>query len=291
VKMKSIFLLIALLFAISEARNIRLNRPLISYEDHVLRGGLPLPQAIRDEDPGYWYRHQLEDRNVSTNIVGGVDATLGQIPHIISLRRTSHSCGGSILSQYTIITAAHCVSGANPSVLSIRYGSLLHGSGGTIVQIARTIVHEGYNSGTINNDLALLYPSTAIIYGQQAQPVALVPQGHDPQAGDINVVSGWGTTSESGSLSATLKTVNIPTVSRAACNTQYGSGRITETMYCAGIAAGGIDACQGDSGGPYDIGGQLAGLTSWGTGCARPTHAGVATRVGFFTNWVNARLE
>jgi len=284
--MKSFLLLIAL-FAISEARS----RRLISYEEHIANGGKPIPQAIRDENPGLFYQLQLEARNVSTNIVGGVDATLGQIPYICSLRRTSHSCGGSILSPNTFITAAHCVSGANPSVLSIRCGSLTHASGGVIYQISRTIVHENYNSGTIDSDIALLYPASAIALGQQAQVIALVAQGQDPQAGEVNIVSGWGTTSESGSLSATLKTVNIPTVSREQCNTQYGSGRITQTMYCAGISAGGIDACQGDSGGPYVIGTLLAGLTSWGTGCARPTHAGVATRVGSFTNWVNARLE
>jgi trypsin len=285
--MKSILLLIALL-AISSARN----RRLISYEEHVRRGGLPLPQAIRDADPGWWYRHQLEDRNVSTNIVGGRDANDGEIPYIYSLRRTSHSCGGSILTERTLITAAHCVSGASPAALSIRYNSLLHASGGVLLTISSFIVHENYNSGTIDSDIALLYTSAALVLGQtQAQAISLVAQGNDPAAGQINTVSGWGTTSESGSLSATLKTVDIPTVSRADCNSQYGSGSITQTMYCAGISAGGIDACQGDSGGPYVINGLLAGLTSWGYGCARPTHAGVATRVGSFVDWINARLQ
>jgi len=284
--MKSFLLVIIALFAISEARY----RRLISYEDHVRRGGLPIPQAIRDEDPGLWYRLQL-DRNVSTNIVGGRDAILGEIPYIYSLRRTSHSCGGSILTRNTLITAAHCVSGAQPTALSVRVNSLLHASGGIIYQIARFIVHANYNSGTIDSDIALLYTSTAIELGTQAQTIALVAQGHDPQAPEVNAVSGWGTTSESGSLSTTLKTVDIPTVSREQCNSQYGAGRITDTMYCAGISAGGIDACQGDSGGPYVINGLLAGLTSWGLGCARPTHAGVATRVGSFVTWVNERLE
>jgi len=286
--MKSIFLIIAFaLFAFSEA-NDRIGR-LITYEEHVLRGGLPLPQAIRDANPGLWPRFQYD--NVSTNIVGGRDATLGEIPYIYSLRRTSHSCGGSILSARTLITAAHCVNGANPAVLSVRYNSTLHASGGVLVTISSFIVHENYNSGTIDSDIALLYVSTALTLDQvQARTIQMVAQGNDPQEGEINTVSGWGTTSESGSLSATLKVVDIPTVSRATCNTQY-SGRITQTMFCAGISAGGIDACQGDSGGPYVINGLLAGLTSWGTGCARPTHAGVATRVGSFVDWVNARLQ
>jgi len=281
--MKSILLLIAL-FAISESRNRRLK---ISYEEHVLRGGLPLPLAIR----GLWYKYQMEDRNVSTNIVGGVDALPGEVPYIISLRRTSHSCGGSILDENWVITAAHCVSGAQPSALTIRYNSLTHAAGGTIVQVTSFLIHPSYSSATIDSDIALLRLSQQLVLGsEQAQAIRLVPQGDDPVTGAINKVSGWGTTSESGSLSATLKTVDIPTVSREQCNSQYGAGRITDTMFCAGISAGGIDACQGDSGGPYVIGGLLAGLTSWGTGCARPTHAGVATRVGSFVDWVNQQI-
>jgi len=287
--MKYIFVLLALL-AISEARN----RRVISYEQHIKQGGLPLPQAIRDADPGFetwWVRQQLEGRNFSTNIVGGRPANNGEIPYIISLRRTSHSCGGAILSTRTIGTAAHCVAGAQPSALSIRYNTLTHASGGTIVQVSTFNAHENYNSGTIDSDVALLFLSEPLILGQtQAQRIALVPENHDPQAGEINVVSGWGTTSEGGSLPAVLQTVDIPTVSRDQCNSQYGAGSITQTMFCAGVTAGGIDACQGDSGGPYVIGGLLAGLTSWGYGCARPNYAGVAARLGTFIPWINARL-
>jgi len=277
--MKSLIALVAVL-ALSEAR-----LP-IPYKVHIANGGLPLPKAILDADPGYWIRHQMETGNES-RIVGGVDASNGQIPYIYSLRRTSHSCGGSILSANLLITAAHCVSGASPTVLSIRYNSLTHASGGTLVNIGSVIVHQNYNSATIDFDIALLVPATPLVLGSaQAQAIQLVADGYDPPAGATVIVSGWGTTSESGSLSATLKVVEVPVVSRAACNQQYGAGSITNNMFCAGVSEGGKDACQGDSGGPYVINGLLAGETSWGYGCARPTHAGVATNNGPLIGWI-----
>jgi trypsin len=234
-------------------------------------------------------------KQTTSRIVGGTPATAGQVPYIYSLRRTSHSCGGSILSETKLITAAHCVQGAAPTAITIRYNSLQHASGGTLVNIASIVVHPQYSSSTIDYDVATMRTAAPLTLGgtqTNADSIALVPAGYDPNPPDSVLVSGWGTTSESGSLSANLLVVNIPVITRAQCNQQYGAGSITARMFCAGVPAGGIDACQGDSGGPYviNVNGQdlLAGETSWGQGCARPNYAGVATNNGPLVAWINA---
>jgi len=238
--------------------------------------------------------------NNSSRIVGGVPATDGQIRYIISLRYTnggSHFCGGSIVSERSIVTAAHCVDGDSASQLAIRYNTLLHNSGGTLVNVASLFMHEQYDPYEIDNDVAVLNLAAALDLSlPNAGSVSLPDQGQDPVEGADVTVSGWGTLSEgSGSLPTALQVVNVPIVGRPKCNTQYASfGGITDQMICAGVDEGGKDACQGDSGGPLvgQVNGVnvLWGATSWGYGCARANYAGVYTRVGIFVNWIRERI-
>lgn len=84
----------------------------------------------------------------------------------------------------------------------------------------------------------------------------------------------------------------MPVISREQCRKEYGAELVTDTMFCAGLSAGGMDSCSGDSGGPIidKAAGTLIGLVSWGQGCAEPDYAGVYTRVGALVDWVNANM-
>jgi trypsin len=224
--------------------------------------------------------------SVGEEIVGGTASTYGSIPWIVSLQRTSHFCGGVIYNANTIITAAHCVSGASPSALHVRYNTLNHASGGTLVNVTEIRAHPSYSSSTIDYDIAVLKVSPALtLGGAQAKAVALPAQGSDPAPGTSVIAAGWGTTSSGGSLSAMLRQVTVPIVARATANANYGGG-ITNNMIAAGLPEGGKDACQGDSGGPLTASGVLVGITSWGLGCAQPNHPGVYARVGSFVDWI-----
>ncbi len=101
--------------------------------------------------------------------------------------------------------------------------------------------------------------------------------------------------SEGGSLSDVLQEVEVPLVSNTACNAaDVLNGAVTANMLCAGLLdAGGLDSCQGDSGGPLVVpdgqdGWRLAGIVSWGIGCAQPQQPGVYTRVSQFTGFITA---
>ena len=104
------------------------------------------------------------------------------------------------------------------------------------------------------------------------------------------VTAGWGTTSESGCLSKNLLKVTVPLVSQADCSVSYPDG-INDSMICAGFPEGGKDSCQGDSGGPILTGTganrTLAGIVSWGEGCARPNKYGVYSKVNAAVTWIN----
>jgi len=252
----------------------------------------PIPRATIDK-----LGSQLHSGdNFTSLIIGGTPATLGQIPYIVSLRYTSgsHFCGASAVTARSIVTAAHCVEGDTAPQLAIRYNTLTHGSGGTIVQGQSLFVHEAYDSWDLINDVAVLNLAAALdLTGANAKTIGLPAQGSDPAEGTIVTVSGWGTTSEgSGSLPTDLLTVEVPIVGRAKCSAQYDTvgWPVTVEMICAGVDEGGKDACQGDSGGPLVANNQLIGATSWGYGCARPNYAGVYTRIGYFVDWINARI-
>ena len=97
-----------------------------------------------------------------------------------------------------------------------------------------------------------------------------------------------------GSSPNNLHYVRVPAITNSACNSQYG-GSITDSMLCAGYPnVGGKDACQGDSGGPYvcnDNGNAvIAGVVSWGIGCALPTHPGVYARVTTVLDWIQSSM-
>ena len=102
-------------------------------------------------------------------------------------------------------------------------------------------------------------------------------------------ITGWGTLSSGGALATTLMQASVPVVSRSRCDKAY-PGKIHDSMICAGLDKGGVDACQGDSGGPMvcEKSGRfyLHGATSWGYGCASPGKFGVYAKVKYELNWI-----
>jgi len=278
--------IIAILFAVYTVE-AAIRRP-IPYNVYVALGGLPLPLHLRQGQK--WY--VPEEYNATERIVGGTVAAAGSGPWTVAMLRSgSLMCGGSIFNARTVITAAHCTSGQSASTISVRYNSLNYGSGGATISATRLVTHSGYNSGTIDNDVALIILTSAMTLGQtQAKAVSLPSQGSDPSSGTNVVCHGWGTTSEGGSISSAQREVTVPIVARATCNSQYGGG-ITNNMVCAGVSGGGKDACQGDSGGPLTANGQLLGIVSWGYGCARPNYPGVYTRTGNYNTWITSNAQ
>lgn len=257
----------------------------LAYARYAATGGLPLPEAVREAHPE-WVDEILEyAAKNGSRIVGGSASAAGAIPWAVSVRQSSHFCGASIYNTRTVICAAHCTTGV--SSVSIRYNSLTHASGGTLVTSSGITNHASYSSSTLNNDVSVIRLSAALTLGQtQARAVGMPAQGSDPATSASSIAAGWGTTSESGSLAAALRQVTLPIVSRASCQSAYGSSQVTTNMVCAGVTAGGIDSCQGDSGGPLTVSGVLIGIVSWGIGCARPNYPGVYTRVGNYVSWI-----
>uniref|UniRef100_A0A3B3IPC4 Peptidase S1 domain-containing protein n=1 Tax=Oryzias latipes TaxID=8090 RepID=A0A3B3IPC4_ORYLA len=162
--------------------------------------------------------------------------------------------------------------------------------------VTTVIVHPDYNSGTSDNDIALLQLSSPVTFNNYITPVCLSSTGSTFYSGVNTWVTGWGNIGSGVSLPApqTLQEVQVPIVGNRQCKCSYGASKITDNMVCAGLLEGGKDSCQGDSGGPLVIKQNnrwiQAGIVSFGQGCAEPNFPGVYSRVSQYQTWINTQI-
>ncbi len=234
-------------------------------------------------------------------IVGGTATTIGANPWQVSLQSSSgfHFCGGSIINANWILTAQHCVNdgGVISKPARIEAGTTTISGSGQVRSVAEVVVYPGYVDASKGKDIALLRLSTPLdLSGASAKAIPLVTAA-DATAGLTNTgvvsrVTGWGTLSSGGSSPDTLQTVDVNIVSNSSAQTSYPSETITADQLAA--AAPGKDSCQGDSGGPLTVlkGSTrvLAGVVSWGYGCADSRYPGMYARVSTYESWIASKI-
>lgn len=245
--------------------------------------------------------------NTDQRIVGGNEATPGEIPwqvtlmtHSASLGRGQQFCGGSLLSEFWVITAAHClVDAAVPKkVFFIRVGehdvNVDEGPEKDHL-VAEHHIHPRYDikKSLYNHDIALLKLATPVELSNQRLPICLGPKDFTEgllRESSNSMVSGWGRLTFQGALSSKLQKLEVPYVERTHCK-QSSRYHITRFMFCAGYKTEEKDSCQGDSGGPHATNYKgtwfLTGIVSWGEECAKDGKYGIYTRVSQYYPWIS----
>jgi secreted trypsin-like serine protease len=242
----------------------------------------------------------------SDPIVGGNDTTIDQHPWQIALTTNAgfQFCGGSILNPNWVVTAQHCVTGGNADmrvVAGITRKS--QQSTGQIRAVDAIATFPGFTDPTAGKDVALLHLRTPLdLTGPNARSIPLVTATDATNGatapGVTSTVTGWGTLSSGGPTPDILQEVDIPLVSNAQAQNQYGPQGVTITSDQLGagiIGVGGVDSCQGDSGGPLTVPfagtNKLGGVVSWGFGCADPQFPGMYARVSSFATYISNRAN
>ena len=250
-----------------------------------------------------------EENQISTRVVGGDYVSSASVyPWMVYVQAGDYLCGGTLINEDTVLTAAHCVDGVSASSIFVTVGEydLTIDTDGEERDITQVYVHNDYDDSTFQNDIALLrlkqnVETDTLARLTLAQTETAVENGSG--SGSDTKVIGWGTTeayaptdydSVEHEISNTLLEATVPLRTDAVCTASYENNKTnydSSTMLCAGFDEGGTDTCQGDSGGPllYNDNGdwKQVGIVSWGYGCANANSPGVYTRLAVYDDWIN----
>uniref|UniRef100_A0A8C6M207 trypsin n=1 Tax=Nothobranchius furzeri TaxID=105023 RepID=A0A8C6M207_NOTFU len=248
-------------------------------EKSQLLSDLHAPEFWRRTGPG-----EMEgcSQSPSQMIVGGYECPKNSVPYQVSLFAGYNYCGGILLSDEWVLSAAHC-----KSDVEVRLGE--HDiwepeNTEQHIMSAEFIHHPDYNPRTQDSDIMLIRLSRTATLNSFVRPVALPSKC--ASAGSRCLVSGWGNIPR---YPDKLQCLDIPVLSDDTCFNSYPF-QITDNMICAGFLEGGKDSCQGDSGGPLVCDGELQGVVSWGKGCALKNKPGVYTKVCNYVSWIKTTM-
>jgi secreted trypsin-like serine protease len=240
---------------------------------------------------------QEEESGPPDRILGGWNAAIEDYPWQVAIIKdaggsvwSDQFCGGSVIADRWILTAAHCIAynvtvesaeivrHRTPDELLVYWNTADLEAGGPLAAVSRVIVHEGYSTVTSGNDIALLELADPIT----AEPIALATPAEAAaleRVGAVATVSGWGkyqpvrTDKETGEIRdartgalvapdramehqypTLLQAVRAPVADLGDCRDAYGNtDRVDDRLVCAGAINEGYDACEGDSGGPLAV--------------------------------------
>nr|XP_012220724.1 PREDICTED: uncharacterized protein LOC105671295 isoform X2 [Linepithema humile] len=237
----------------------------------------------------------------TARIVGGASSSIGNWPWQIALyKQGKYQCGGALINERWVISAAHCFYRAEDGYWVARIGATRKGSFRSpheqLLRVDYISLHPDYVDNGFVNDIAVVRLERAVIFSDHIRPVCLPTA--PVNSGTICFVTGWGQTNEFNRVFPdTLQEVQLPVISTEDCRRKtlfLPLYRITSGMLCAGFENGGKDACLGDSGGPlvclassFESRYVLQGITSNGYGCGRRERPGVYTKIHHFLNYID----
>ncbi|EDW72975.1 uncharacterized protein Dwil_GK16888 [Drosophila willistoni] len=239
----------------------------------------------------------VQQDSIEGRITGGSAAAVGQFPYQVglSLRLSALSsawCGGSLIGNTWVLTAAHCTDGVQS--VTVYLGATVRTSPELTHTVSSSdiIIHSGWNSANLRNDISLIkIPSVTYTTKIQAVKIPAIASTYSTYAGQTAIASGWGRASDAASsVSSALNYVDLEVIANSVCASTYGSSIVVASNICV-ATPNGKSTCNGDSGGPLVLASNSLqiGLTSFGAsaGCEKGYPAAF-TRVTSYLDWIKS---
>ncbi|EDV52585.1 seminase [Drosophila erecta] len=227
-----------------------------------------------------------------TRVVGGQVTTNTKLGGYLTalFYENEFVCGGTLLKDNIVLTAAHCFLGRmQASEWIVAGGMSTLNQKGIRRHVKDFILSEQFREDDMNMDVAVILLKTPLT-GKNIGKLSLCSVGLKP--GVELVVSGWGMTNARGrGPQSLLRTVTVPIIHRKNCRAAYQPmAKITDSMICAAVL-GNKDACTFDSGGPMVFKKQVCGIVSFGIGCASKRYPGVYTDVLYVKPFIEKSIK
>ena len=240
---------------------------------------------------------------IESRIVGGEEAVPGDWPWMAALvyrgmdSYWGQFCGGTLIAPEWVVTAAHCTEGSDASEIDVVVGRHnLTNRDGERIEVDLIIQHRNYDPTTTDSDISLLH----LVSPTNQEVISGIVPAFDTERLTVPfteaTIIGWGDTTGFGNYTDVLMQATVQILPPLFGRRAYGND-FTINMLAAGYGRGGKDTCSGDSGGPLVVLNAagtdwvLAGITSWGIGCALPGLPGVYTKVERFASWIDLILQ
>ncbi|XP_047999301.1 trypsin-like [Leguminivora glycinivorella] len=245
--------------------------------------------------PAVWGFAVHADSKGPSRIWGGHEITNKDAPWMAALWIPKNDgntsfCGGSIVHERFILTAAHCFINIEEPFAPWGYIGMhdIMDPDAVFIQPIEKLCHDRFNAGArYQNDICLLKLKDPIVFGEKVVQITLADAGLALDAGTQLNVSGWGRTEFSNTAVQLLRQVTVPLMSSETCTEHYPSVN-NDLQYCAGAL--GLDSCVGDSGGPLTLGNVQVGVVSYGRQCGT-ARGGVYVKVTSYLDWISNTIN